>query len=149
MPFDIDYWHWLAVATAFGIVEVLAPGFFFMWLAVAAVVMALLVLVLPSIGWEVQVLLFTVLAVSSALAGRRFIKRHPITSDQPFLNQRGAQYVGRTYTLAEGIVNGAGKLRVDDSIWKVRGEDCPAGTNVKVTSVDGTVLLVERQEATR
>ena len=147
MPFDIDYWHWLIVATLFGIVEVLAPGFFFMWLAAAAVVMALLLLLMPSIGWEVQVLLFTVLSVSSALAGRRFLRRHPIESDHPHLNRRGTQYVGRTFTLADGIDNGVGKLRVDDSIWKVRGDDCPAGTKVRVTGVDGTVLVVERAEA--
>ena len=148
MGFAIDFWHWLIVATLFAIVELLAPGFFFMWLAAAAVVMGLVLLLLPSLSWEVQVLLFTVLSVSSALAGRRFLKRHPIESDHPLLNRRAAQYVGRTFRLAEGIDNGVGKLRVDDSIWKVRGSDCPAGTRVKVTGTDGTILLVEPDEPT-
>ena len=144
MGFEIDFWHWLIAAIAFGIVEVLAPGFVFMWLAAAAVVMALVVLVAPGLGWEFQVLVFTLLSVSSALVGRRFLKRHPIESDHPLLNRRGAQYVGRTFTLLEGIDNGVGKLHVDDSIWKVRGVDCPAGTRVRVTGVDGTELLVEK-----
>ena len=145
MPITLDFWHWLIAAVAFGIIEVLAPGFFFLWLAVAAVVNGLVVLALPQLGWEYQVLLFTLLAVGSAVAGRRLIKRHPIESDHPLLNQRGAQYVGRTFTLTQPIENGVGKISVDDSSWKVRGEDCPAGTRIRVTGVDGTVLLVERE----
>ena len=144
MPIHIDFWHWLIFAVVFGIIEVLAPGFFFMWLAVAEVVTGLILLALPQLGWEYQVLLFTLLAVASAIAGRKLIKRHPILSDHPLLNQRGAQYVNRTFTLREPIDNGVGKIYVDDSIWKVRGEDCPAGTRVRVTGVDGTVLLVDR-----
>ena len=146
MEFDIDFWHWLIVAVLFGIIEVLSPGFFFIWLGVAAAIMGMVLLAIPSLSWEVQVLVFTVLAVASALAGRRLIKRHPIESDHPLLNQRGAQFVGRTFTLAEGIDNGTGKIKVDDSIWKVRGDDCPAGTRIKVSGVDGTVLLVERAD---
>jgi hypothetical protein len=40
-----------------------------------------------------------------------------VESDQPKLNRRGEQYVGRTFTLEEPIVNGHGKIRVDDSTW--------------------------------
>ena len=114
MEFDIDFWHWLIVAVLFGIIEVLSPGFFFIWLGVAAAIMGMVLLAIPSLSWEVQVLVFTVLAVASALAGRRLINRHPIESDHPLLNQRGAQFVGRTFTLAEGIDNGTGKIR---GIW--------------------------------
>ena len=144
MPFDIDFWHWLIVAVVFGIIEVLAPGFFFMWLAGAAVLVGLLLLAAPSVAWEYQVLVFAFLSVASALVGRRYLKRHPIESEQPLLNRRGAQYVGRTFTLSAPIENGTGKIKVDDSIWKVRGSDCPTGTRVTVTGVDGTVLLVEQ-----
>ena len=66
----------------------------------------------------------------------------PIETDRPLLNQRGAQYVGRQFHLDEPIVNGHGKIKVDDSIWKVHGPDCPEGARVTVTGVDGTVLVV-------
>ena len=68
---------------------------------------------------------------------------NPVISDQPNLNRRGQQYVGRTFTLDEPIVNGLGKIHVDDSTWKIEGNDCPAGTKVKVTGVDGVILKVE------
>ena len=63
-------------------------------------------------------------------------------TDQPALNRRGEQYIGRTLTLDEPIVNGQGKIRVDDTTWKVEGDDMPAGTRVTVIGVDSVVLKV-------
>jgi hypothetical protein len=64
----------------------------------------------------------------------------------PFLNRRGDQHIGRVYRLEEAVRNGRGKARVGDSLWLVSGEDMPAGTEVKVTAVEGTVLQVERTQ---
>jgi len=35
-------------------------------------------------------------------------------------------------------------VKVDDSTWRVEGEDLPEGTKVRVISVDGVVLKVEK-----
>jgi hypothetical protein len=64
-------------------------------------------------------------------------------SDQPHLNRRGSQYVGREFTLEAPIVNGVGKVDVDDSTWRVRGPNLPAGSQIRVTRIDGVVLVVE------
>jgi membrane protein implicated in regulation of membrane protease activity len=32
------------------------------------------------------------------------------------------------FTLVQLIINGTGKLVVDDTTWKIEGEDLPAGT---------------------
>ena len=45
-----------------------------------------------------------------------------------------------SFTIEEPIVNGMGKIKVDDSTWRVNGSDQPAGTTVKVVSVDGSTL---------
>ena len=67
-----------------------------------------------------------------------------LKTDEPLLNKRGEQYVGRTFTLEEAITNGFGKVKVDDSTWKVECEiDLDAGSKITVKSVDGTVLQVE------
>ena len=128
------------------IIEVFAPGTFFVWMGVSAAVVGLLFWLLPGLGWEFQVLLFALLSVASVVIWRFVQKRHPTQTEQPLLNRRGEQYVGRVFTLQEPIVNGQGKIRVDDSIWKVRGEDCKAGTKVLVSSAEGVVLLVTRHE---
>jgi membrane protein implicated in regulation of membrane protease activity len=88
-----------------------------------------------------------VLTILSVFVIRSFFKAHPVKSDQPLLNRRGHQYVGRVFTLGNPIVNGEGKIKVDDSIWKIRGPDCEPGARVRVNGVDGVVLTIEPVEA--
>jgi membrane protein implicated in regulation of membrane protease activity len=101
------------------------------------------VLVSPELGWEYQVLIFALLSVISIVAWRSYFRKHPIITDQPALNRRGDQYIGRLFTLEEPIINGNGKIKVDDTTWKIIGDDCEAGSKVKVTGVDGVILKVE------
>jgi len=138
----ISYWHWWILAVALVILEVFAPGAFFLWLGIAAGVVGALVYLMPSLGWEYQVLAFSLLSVISIIVWRKFFRAQPSDTDQPNLNRRGEQYIGRLFTLNEPIIDGLGKIRVDDSTWKIRGEDCPVGSQVEVTGVDGTILKV-------
>lgn len=140
---QMNHWHWWVFAVVLLILEVFAPGAFFMWMGAAAGVVGLLVLVF-SIGWKLQWLVFAVVSVASILAWRAHLKKHPTQTEQPRLNRRGEQYIGRHFTLSEPIVNGLGKIRVDDSTWKIEGADCEAGSRVVVTGVDGVILKVER-----
>ena len=76
-----------------------------------------------------------------------FVWAHPSISrsDEPALNQRAAQAIGRIYVVEEAIVAGRGKVRIGDTLWPVEGRETPVGTPVKVTAVNGTVLRVEAQ----
>lgn len=140
---EVSHWHWWILATALVILEVFAPGAFFLWLGIAAAVVGGAVYLAPGLGWEYQILIFSVLSVVSIVVWRKYFRQKPSDTDQPALNRRGEQYVGRLFTLTEPIVDGMGKIRVDDSTWKIRGKDCPLGTQVEVTGVDGTILEVE------
>ena len=141
-PEELSHWHWWILAVALVILEVFAPGAFFLWLGIAAGVVGALVYLMPSLGWEYQVLAFSLLSVISIIVWRKFFRAQPSDTDQPNLNRRGEQYIGRLFTLSEPVVNGEGKITVDDSTWKIRGEDCPVGSQVEVTGVDGTILKV-------
>lgn len=74
-----------------------------------------------------------------------FVWAHPSVSlsDQPDLNRRGAQYIGRIVTVQEPIVAGRGKVSIGDTLWPVEGQDIAAGARVKIMAVRGTVLVVE------
>lgn len=137
---SLEFWHWLVLGVVLAIVEVFAPGVFFLWLGISAGIVGVVLWLVPGLSWEGQLLLFAVLAVASVFVARRYLTRHPLKTDLPNLNLRGQQYVGRTFTLAEPVVNGQGKIQVDDSTWKISCEDCEAGTKVIIRGVDGVVL---------
>jgi membrane protein implicated in regulation of membrane protease activity len=139
----IVFWHWWSLAAALLIVELLAPGMYFLWMAEAAFVTGAMLWLFPALGWKPQVLLFSLLSIVSIVAFKKYLNRRPIASDRPLLNRRAAQYVGRIFTLERPIVDGVGKLHVDDSLWRVRGRDCPAGSKVRVIGAEGVELEVE------
>ena len=139
----LTYWHWFILAAILVILEVFAPGAFMLWIGIAAGVVGAVLYFMPSMTWEYQFIIFSIASVGSIVAWRSYRNTHPVTTDEPTLNRRGAQYVGRVFTLDEPINNGIGKIRVDDSTWKIEGADCPAGSKVKVVGIDNTVLKVE------
>lgn len=138
-------WSWLAIGVGLIIVEMIAPGLIFVWFGVAGIVTGLVVGVAPMMAWPAQLILFSVLALVSLVSGRMWLKKHPLKTQDESLNRRADQYVDRTFTLSEAIVNGQGKVQVDDSIWKVRGPDMDLGSLVRVVGTDGTVLNVEAE----
>ena len=144
---DIQFWYWWVAAVVFLAIEVFAPGAVFLWIGVAAGIVGAVLWAVPEMSWEHQFLLFAVLSVISVFGWRFYRRRYPAAeSDHPTLNRRGMQYVGRVFTLATPVINGQGKLSIDDTIWKIKGEDLPEGTLVRVTGVEGPVLRIERAE---
>jgi membrane protein implicated in regulation of membrane protease activity len=139
-----QFWHWWILAAIFAGIEILAPGVFFIWLGAAAALTGLIALIIPSLGWEIEALIFAVLAVVTVVYWRNRVRKGAAEDDPAaMLNRRGAQMIGRTAVLSEPIQNGRGKARIDDTVWRVEGGDLPAGTQVKVTGVDGAILKVE------
>ena len=143
---NLEYWHWSVLGLIFIIIEMLAPGAIFLWFGVAAAAVGVVLFLVPGLSWEIQLILFSVLSVSSIFAWRAYAKSHPpADNNYPTLNKRGEDLVGRVFTLEENIINNYGKIRVDDTMWKIRGEDIVAGKRVRVIKVDGTVLVVKSE----
>ncbi|AFJ01804.1 Putative activity regulator of membrane protease YbbK [Methylophaga frappieri] len=140
----IDFWHWWILAVILITAEILLPGFMAIWLAIAAFLTGLVMLLLPQLTWEWQLLVFAVWSVLSIVGWRYYYARRPIKTDEPLLNKRGEGYVGRVITLAQPIIDGEGKVRLDDSTWKVTGPDCPAGTKIRIVALNNVVFTVEK-----
>lgn len=141
--FVINFWHWLAFGLLLMLVELILPSTYFLWMGLAALVVGVLFWLIPGMSFDVQTILFAVLSVSAIIIGKRYLKRHPIESDRPMLNVRGAQSIGRIATLHEAIVNGVGRVHLDDTLWKVIGPDLPVNTRVRVVAVEGISLRVK------
>lgn len=135
---ELGAWNWMALGLVLLALEILVPGVFLLWIGIAAILTGAVSLRLwdwEPWTWQVQVLLFLVLSLISAYVGHRVAGSKEARSDQPLLNQRGAQLLGRTATLAEPIRDGHGRIQLGDTLWRVSGPDLPAGARVKVVRV--------------
>ena len=136
-------WHWWVAGIILVILEMLAPTGHTLWLGISALIVGTLLWLFPEMGWKLQMLIFADLSIVSVLLYKQLMGNKPQITDSPDLNRRGERYIGRTFTIEEPIVNGVGKIKVDDSTWRVNGSDLPAGTTVKIVSVDGSTFQVE------
>ena len=141
------HWIWLTLGLALAGLEMLVPGVYLIWLAVAAILTGLLTLGLD-LSLPMQIVDFVFLALIAVFSARRFLRDKPIVSTDPLLNQRGAQLVGETAVVTEPIEEGSGRVRLGDSEWIARGPDMAPGTRVRITGNKGVVLLVEPLTAT-
>jgi len=143
--FSFNHWFWFILTLVLFGLEMVVPGVIFMWLAFAAIVVGGIVLIDPSMGWEIQFIIFSVLGVVSVFSGRTYLRRNPIVSEDEELNDRGARYIGNKYTVERAMQNGEGKIRIGDTLWLVRGDfEADVGSKVKVIGSDGVVLMVEK-----
>jgi len=140
-------WGWWIAGLILLALELVVPGNVFVWFGVAAILTGALAL-FAHLGWQIELLIFVILAVVLAIAGRRFFARGNSPGEQPFLNDRARRLVGGTYVLSRPIVDGHGSIRIDDSNWRVTGPDLPSGTRIRVAGADGAVLAVEKADQT-
>jgi membrane protein implicated in regulation of membrane protease activity len=137
-------WTWLIAGIILVALEMAMPGFFLIWLGLAALIIGggNFVQRLP---WEANGLLFAALAVALVFIGKRLTwRKGDDEATVMHLNQRANALIGRVTTLDQPIVSGEGRVRFDDAIWLAKGPDLPAGVKVKVVGAAGKVLSVER-----
>lgn len=136
-------WAWIVLGLALMGLELVAPGVFLIWLGLAAVLTGILDWVFD-LSWQAAGLNFALLSVCTVLLGRAITRRPDEEESGPAaLNRRGHALIGRVFTLEAPIVDGAGRIRVDDSSWRIIGPALPAGASVRVARVEGATLVVE------
>ncbi|MDG2320034.1 MAG: NfeD family protein [Rhodospirillaceae bacterium] len=143
---SLDFWSWWILALLLFVLELSAPGVVFLFIAVAAAITGVVAWVLPDLGWQISFVVFALLSVVSVVVGRKVWRPGKVETADPTLNRRANQYVGKTFTLDTAVKNGRGRLNVGDSSWLAKGPDLPAGTKVRVTAVDGSILEIEAAE---
>src|SRR6185436_512844 len=140
---DLDPgWLWLIGGVLLLILEVIAPGFFLVFVGAAAMATGLFTLRF-GLGTASQLALFALYAVIAVLVGRRFYANRAADSTDPLLNDRAGRMVGKVVTVVEAVDDHGGRVRVGDSEWSARGGPAAIGERVKITGVEGNCLTVE------
>jgi hypothetical protein len=136
-------WIWIALGVVVAAAEMVASGAYLLWIGLAAIVVGIVLLLQPALSLEAQLALFAALAVLAAFIGQLVYRRLAAAdSDRPSLNRRAEQLVGRGAVLEQPIVDGIGKIRIDDTTWRVEGPDLAAGTHVRIVGVADSTLRV-------
>ena len=143
MPDNLEPgWLWMIGGILLLIAEVIAPGFFLVFIGAAALATGAFTL-LFGLGLPAQLTLFTIYALVAVMIGRRMYANAATESSDPLLNDRSARLVGKSVTVIEAVDEHSGRVRLGDSEWSARGGPGRPGERVRITGVDGNCLLVE------
>ncbi|HEU4652209.1 MAG TPA: NfeD family protein, partial [Croceibacterium sp.] len=119
------HWVWLTLGLLLAGLEMLVPGVYLIWIAVAALITGVLTAVFD-VALPLQVIEFVFLALIIAFSAKRFLGERPIVSSDPLMNRRGARLVGETATVVAAIEHGSGRVKLGDSEWIAHGPDVAA-----------------------
>jgi membrane protein implicated in regulation of membrane protease activity len=137
------HWLWLIGGVLLLAAEVIAPGFFLIFIGAAAIATGLLTWALD-LALPLQLAAFAILALLAVrVVGRRAYAKGRAISTDPQLNDRAARLIGRSVTVVEAVTSDAGRVRVDDGEWSARGASAGVGERVRITGIDGNCLKVE------
>lgn len=136
------HWVWLTLGLVLAGLEMLLPGIYLIWLALAALVTGVLTLTLD-LSLPLQIIDFVFLSLIIAFSAKRFLGERPIESSDPLMNRRGARLVGETAMVVQAIEHGSGRIKLGDSEWIAHGPNVAVGERVRVSGSDGAILLVE------
>lgn len=140
-----DYGWWILGLVLLAL-EVVLPGVYLLFFGIAALIVGMNTLFLGTsgrFGWEQQVLAFVVLSAISVYLGRRWYGSKSEAGESGLLNRRTRRLIGREAVLTQAIVNGRGRIAIEDSWWSVEGPDLPEASRVRIIGAKGSVLTVE------
>lgn len=131
---------WLVAGLLLGAQELIAPGFFLLWIGLAACGTGLLTTA-AGLGWHWQLAAFAILAI--ALVAVAATRRRPVPDT---VNAPNAGLIGATCT-ALAFRAGEGRVSFRDGTWQARAASAPdpeTGDVLRVVALDGTTLVVDR-----
>ncbi len=135
-------WIWAIVGLVLLIAEVVAPGFFLVFLGVAAIATGAFTL-LFDLGLSAQLVLFVIYTALAVMIGKRWYAEPDHANQSIGLNDPSERMVGKSVLVVDPVDEHGGRVRVGDGEWSARGGPAAAGDRVRVIAVDGNCLMVE------
>jgi inner membrane protein len=144
---DLAWWHWMVLGLALGIAELAVPSFFLVWFGLGALLVGVVLLVVPGLSFNAQVLLWTVVSVAlTALWFKVFRKQVQRTR-----SGSAAEVVGEVGVLiraVEPFIRGEVRFQkpmMGSDVWPcIADEAIAAAERVRVVAVDGQLLKVSK-----
>ena len=141
---NIEWWHWLILGLLLVLFELATPGgFYIVFFGIGAILVG--ILAAAGIGGPVwvQILLFSVVSVTTLLLFRsRVLKWMQLDPQRPAVDELVGQISIVLTAMAPGDV---GKVELRGAAWSARNISdgvLGAGTRSRVMRVDGLMLMV-------
>lgn len=141
MFLPVQFWHWFALALILLIAEMVAPGIFFLWVALAAVITGGVLFVAPELSLMAQILLFGFSAFVLLVAGRRYAAFYRGKTDEPHLNNRAQSLIGVTFKAPHDLTEGVHPLMIQGTLWQVKTPVAAGGTRLKIVGAEDMTLI--------
>ena len=141
----MSLWHWLVLALALLVLELLTGGTTFaLWPAAAALLVGLLN-IFPFMGWQADWSIFAITTLLLIWVGQVYVRPRMKGGDKVHLNQRADRMIGQTAEVTVSFTNGRGRVVVDDTRWgaiSLDDSDLTKGSKVIIEKVDGATVTV-------
>ncbi len=138
-------WWWVIVAFALGSIEMATMTFFLIWISLAAICMAGLLVLAPNMSGAMQISLFAIISLILTFSGRFLMNKYGNLDGDQTMNNRAAQLVNQSAKVLE-FENGTGVVEVDSIRWRARwpaNQSSEIGDSVRITQADAMLLYVE------
>ena len=140
----MDLWQIFAISgIVFIILEMLVPSMFFLNLAFAGFITAVIALFIGN--WVHLTVIFVALSALAII----FLRPLLLKSQKNNIKETGMEgrYIGKIVKVKEPVGKFSGAITIYDERWEARcetDEPIPVGEEVKIVSYDSLVLTVER-----
>lgn len=143
---QLTAWHWLILGVVLLGLELMTGSTYILWPAVSALAVGVLLFIAPGMGWELQMLLFFLLSITTLVLGRTHLQKLVKGGEPSDLNDPGKAMVGRQVKAVTDFSGTEGRVEVGDTQWSARLEigTAVAGDLLRVQSVEGATLIVGR-----
>lgn len=142
----MQYWQLLILTgVVFLIVEIFTPAMFFLSLALACFVTAVVAGVIQD--WNILVPVFVVMSVLLLVFLRPVLTINRKNDDDEQKTGVEGKYIGKTAKVIETISVSKGVVTIYNERWEARiesGEEIPVGSDVKILRNESLVLYVEK-----
>lgn len=143
---QLSAWHWLILGVVLLGFELLTGSTYILWPAISALAVGILLFIAPGLGWEMQMLLFFLLSVTTLVLGRTHLQQLVKGGEPSDLNDPGQAMIGRQVEAVADFSGVEGRVSVGDTQWSARLKDGSAkeGDFLRVEAVEGATLIVGR-----
>ncbi|GLQ20953.1 NfeD family protein [Algimonas porphyrae] len=143
---QLTAWHWLILGVVLLGIELLTGSTYLLWPAASALFVGILLFIAPGLGWEMQMLLFFLLSITTLVLGRTHLQRLVKGGEPSDLNDPGLAMIGRQVRAVADFTGIEGRVQVGDTQWSARlsGGTAEAGDLLRVEAVEGATLIVGR-----